>query len=532
MDDRKLLEAKYISPSGKEFTFFWEKVQKKTNLKTGVFPIPDLDGAIVQHQGGGPVQYPMTCIFNDDDHVKIADDFEEALKEKDIAELQHPVYGIKKVIPTGDIERDEDFTEQLNESTVKITFTETITDDKPSKPAPVLTAELEKTYDDFCDTAAADFAASINTDNITEQMSFQSVLENQAVIIDEQLKDFFTSGIDIDYNESNAYSDYITSMTEAKYNAEAIFDVIDSAVNTSADIINNNPLNTELNKLKELAKKINNPKILNIKAALNFAYLTLNILKTPLKKINNVLAALNGYSELAAKIINSYKNNPFGKNNNNNTFALTRLVLAGTAASISTGLAAGIVSKANETGKEKEAAYANVISRETIVNTVLELNKLLNTVRDFEDGKVSNAKNNYNNIFQNGNVNTGNTNTTTGNTGTNNSGNGSNTGTGNTENKNTINRNTKNDLIDSNATAYFTLIELVNLSSQIILNASLSMPMRKTVKLERDRNYIELCAEIYDSVDNYYLDKFVIENNMNIDELEIIPMGREVSYYV
>jgi hypothetical protein len=154
----------------------------------------------------------------------------------------------------------------------------------------------------------------------------------------------------------------------------------------------------------------------------------------------------------------------------------------------------------------------------------------LNTVRDFEDGKVSNAKFNNKNIFQNGNINTGNTNTTTGNTGTNNSGNGSNTGTGNTENN--ANTASKNDFIDSDATAHFSLIELVNSSSQIILNASLSMPLRKTVKLERDRNYIELCAELYDSVDNYYLDKFIIENNMNIDELEILPMGREVSYYV
>jgi hypothetical protein len=331
-------------------------------------------------------------------------------------------------------------------------------------------------------------------------------------------------------------------MTEAKYNAETIFDVIDKVTSTTINIPSPpNLLNTKLNKLLELAKKVNNPNFINLKAALNFANLILNILKTPLKKINNLSAALNSYTELANKIINSYKNNPYGKNNNNNTFALTRLVLAGTVASISTGLAFGIVSKANDNGKEKETSYTNVISRETIVNTVLELNKLLNTVRDFEDGKVSNAKFNNKNIFQNGNVNTGNTNTTTGNTGSN-SGNGSdtetgNTGTGNTENNNTENnntenRNTKNDFIDSNATAHFSLIELVNSSSQIILNASLSMPLRKTVKLDRDRNYIELCAELYDSVDNYYLDKFIIENNMNIDELEILPMGREVSYYV
>jgi hypothetical protein len=56
--------------------------------------------------------------------------------------------------------------------------------------------------------------------------------------------------------------------------------------------------------------------------------------------------------------------------------------------------------------------------------------------------------------------------------------------------------------------------------------------MRRTIILDRDRNFIELCAELYGTVDNYYLDRFISENDFSIDELEIIPMGREVSYYV
>ena len=485
MDDRKLLEAKYTAPSGKEFTFFWEKVQKKTNLKTGIFPIPDVDGAIVQHQGGGPVQYPMTCIFNDDDHVKIADDFEDALKEHDIAELQHPVYGIKKVIPTGDIERDEDCTEQLNETHVKITFTETITDEKPTKPIPVLASELENKYESFIDSAAADFISSIKTDNINEQMSFQSVMENQKSIIEEQLKDIFVSGVNT--SKSNTYSDFLTAMNESKYNIEKIFDVIDTTINKALNITNSIPGNTNLgniafNKVMEIARRINNPGV-NVSRALNFANLILGIIKMPIKSINNLQEILKVYTALAGKIMESYKTNPYGKNNNNNTFALTRLVLAGTVASLSTGYALGIVSKTNETqsnnNNSNSPSYLNVISRESVVNSVIQINNLLSSVKDFEDSKVIN-----------------------------------------------------NDFIDNNATTYLTLIELVNSSAQIILNTSLSLPMRKIIKLERDRNVIELCAEIYESVENYYIDKFIIENNLNIDELEIIPMGREVSYYV
>jgi hypothetical protein len=56
--------------------------------------------------------------------------------------------------------------------------------------------------------------------------------------------------------------------------------------------------------------------------------------------------------------------------------------------------------------------------------------------------------------------------------------------------------------------------------------------MKRIIKLDRDRNIIELCAEIHGSVDNYFIDELLIENNLSIDDMEIIPMGREVSYYV
>jgi hypothetical protein len=89
-----------------------------------------------------------------------------------------------------------------------------------------------------------------------------------------------------------------------------------------------------------------------------------------------------------------------------------------------------------------------------------------------------------------------------------------------------------NTFIDTNASTYILLTQLVNKSIQLILNACFSLPMRRTIKLDRDRNYIELCAELYGDVDDYYLDSLIIENNLNIDEMEIIPMGREVTYYV
>jgi hypothetical protein len=88
-----------------------------------------------------------------------------------------------------------------------------------------------------------------------------------------------------------------------------------------------------------------------------------------------------------------------------------------------------------------------------------------------------------------------------------------------------------NDIIvDSNSSTYLLLNELVYASIQLIQNASFSLPMQRTIRLNRDRQIIELCCELYGSAD--YLDKFIAENDFNIDEIELIPMGREVTYYV
>jgi hypothetical protein len=85
-------------------------------------------------------------------------------------------------------------------------------------------------------------------------------------------------------------------------------------------------------------------------------------------------------------------------------------------------------------------------------------------------------------------------------------------------------------IIDSNSNSYLLLNELIYSSIQLIQDASFSLPMQRSIRLDRDRQVIELCCELYGSSD--YLDKFIAENDFNIDEIELLPMGREVTYYV
>lgn len=87
-----------------------------------------------------------------------------------------------------------------------------------------------------------------------------------------------------------------------------------------------------------------------------------------------------------------------------------------------------------------------------------------------------------------------------------------------------------NVIIDSNSNSFLLLNELIYSSIRLIQEASFSLPMQRTIYVDRDRQIVELCCELYGSVD--YLDKFIAENDFNLDEIELIPMGREVTYYV
>jgi hypothetical protein len=90
----------------------------------------------------------------------------------------------------------------------------------------------------------------------------------------------------------------------------------------------------------------------------------------------------------------------------------------------------------------------------------------------------------------------------------------------------------KGVFVNSDSSAALALSETVWKSVRLLMDAAFSLPLRKTMKLSRDRQVIELCAEFYGSVDNAAIDEFILENNLNADEIGLIPMGREVSYYV
>jgi hypothetical protein len=495
----KNLEAKYTSPSGKEFSFTWDKpLSQETELKTGIFTFPDRDGAHVQHQGAGARSFPFEVIFFGPDCMDKADKFEAALIERDVAELQHPAYGIKKVIPTGNIKREDDLVSALNESRVTITFTETITDESPTKLEAVSADELEEKYDDFSESAATDFAESISIESVAEELQLQSVMEIQAQAIDDNLSGLMVTDTS---DHKNYLADFKASAGELK---SSIKELRTDRFSDLKDAYNN-ARKTFMN-----AEKI-------VQKAINTARLALNIMKMPSRIKVNIMEKIKGYSQLITAIINQFKNDPFGTTNVKNAFASTRLVLNGCIASIASGSALSIAAAASSSGGisasrsmgitsadtagpgqgdsgggDTNSGFDNdssgsitaaagdsggAISREETIQIMNQLISLFENIKSFQDTKTAN-----------------------------------------------------DIVVDSNSSTYLLLNELMYSSIKLIQDASFSLPMQRTIKLNRDRQVIELCCELYGTAD--YLDKFIAENDFNIDEIELIPMGREVTYYV
>jgi len=457
----KTLEAKYISPSGKEFPFHYEKVSRETNLKTGIFEFPDRDGAHVQHQGAGAKSFPLVCIFTGSNCMEQADKFEASLFERDVAELRHPTYGIIKVIPTGNIKREDDLVEALNESRVTVTFTETITDE--ATPMDAVSADvIDRTYNKLLDSAALDFAENISVDTVAEELALQSALTTQAHIINDAMNKLVSG-------DAAAF---------AKFNK--IFSELKSGIKALKSIIANAQI---------AIKKADN----FIVEGLNVARLTLNLMKQPSLISIDIMEKIKGYSILTTDIVNQFRNDPFGKKNVANSYHSTNLVLSGCVASIATGSALSLAVKSASADKRdvnrtpavspsgeltsESAPEADAVSREESVQVINSLLTMLETTKNFQDSKTEN-----------------------------------------------------NVVIDANSETYLLLNELVYSCVQLIMNVSLSLPMRRIITLDQDRQLIELVCELYGSTD--YIDKFISDNDLSADEIEVLPMGREVMYNV
>lgn len=126
--ETRLRAPKYTSPSGAEFEFIFEDVTKTTPRKTAVFEFPDVDATYVQDLGRAGRRVPLRLIFSGADYDQDAARFDDALNERGRGRLEHPIYGVLDVVPSGEITRRDDLKTAANQAVYEITFIESIVD--------------------------------------------------------------------------------------------------------------------------------------------------------------------------------------------------------------------------------------------------------------------------------------------------------------------------------------------------------------------------------------------------------------------
>ncbi|MDY5811528.1 MAG: DNA circularization N-terminal domain-containing protein [Treponema sp.] len=296
----EIQEAAYNSPSGKRQTFIYENVSRETDLKTASFVFPELDGALIQSLGLGGRTFPLKCIFSGASCNKEADSFEKLLSERGHGILEHPVYGKINVVPTGKIKRTDNILNGANESSVEVTFSETLVDKEESTSEVATADKLDAAMDEYETSAAADFAENIYTDSIEDKMQLQAVMKAN----------------------TNSTFKGVEKMVKAAPKNKGRINLLqwyDSAKRFINSIIDN------VDKIGTFANEV--------------AITTIKMIRLPSQITSDAFSKLAGYQLMIKDIANNVKADPFGTKAVTNQWAAATLAWGSMVAALSYGCA-------------------------------------------------------------------------------------------------------------------------------------------------------------------------------------------------
>ncbi len=97
--DRLRPNIQLTSPDGTVFTALWIGNESSHLKKIGIYDYPDVAGSTVQDQNIRSATYPLTLHFEGPDNDLTAKEFVDALKERGVWEVIHPVLGLLKLQP-------------------------------------------------------------------------------------------------------------------------------------------------------------------------------------------------------------------------------------------------------------------------------------------------------------------------------------------------------------------------------------------------------------------------------------------------
>ena len=250
----RLREAAYTSPTGNRFTFDYENVSETVDKKTTAYNFPDADGTYVQDLGHSGRRYPLRVFFWGDDYDLEAETFINALLEKGIGRLEHPIYGTVDVVPFGTITRNDELKTAANQAVLEISFWETIgliyptSQDDPGSS--VVTA-----VDEFNNSIAAEFEETTTLDNAVDAAIF---------------KNRYTALLD-------SASSGLEAIANTQDDVRQQFNAINDSINNGIDVLVGDPL--------------------------TLAFQTTQLIQAPAKALTSIQARLDAYKNLSDSII-------------------------------------------------------------------------------------------------------------------------------------------------------------------------------------------------------------------------------------
>lgn len=452
----EISEAVYTAPSGKRIVFNYESsLSRSTPLKTAEHTFPDVDGAEIQSLGLGGKKFPMTAIFFGGECLSLADAFEAALCERGYGTLEHPIYGKHTVVPTGSIDRSDDLVSALNESRVKVTFSETLTE---SLPLSELAAEdaLDAAIDNYENAASTAFSGMIVTSTVDDEIQLQSVMTTQ----------------------DNSLFKGITKLCEK-----------------SGDLKQKQTLFQTLNEFKmNVTNWVKKVDTLATKAQ-EIATVVIKTARLPSEIAIGAMAKVEGYSSIIKDFLNNAKKDPVGANAIKNQYAATSTMVGAMVAALSYGVAKsakeGVSASGGSSGSSSsfsssggsgnvagvQANAGKILSRGDVFAIADAVTAQFDVYKNYIDSQVA-----------------------------------------------------KNAFVDTGE-SYEAVLETVIKSVEMLHEVAFDLPMARTIKLGKDRQLYELLCELYGKQGFDRVDEFIMDNGLNADEIELIPMGREVRYY-
>lgn len=261
-----------------------------------------------------------------------------------------------------------------------------------------------------------------------------------------------------------------------KDTAKIICDQIDDYADMVATKKNFN-LNDITNGAYKAMRKIVNSATAPINDIRGYAATLLKLMRLPATIVSMPGEIITAYANMVRDIVKKFKNDPFGDNKVRNQYAMMKLSLHGAICAICEGTTFACGQSSSSDGGLGDGTQDGFTSREDAITAAEKVQEVYETVKEKLDSEVG------------------------------------------------------KDVMIETSESYSALLEVYQKSIALILNTAFSLRKRRVIVLGKDRQVIELLAELYGDVDSH-IDEFIIDNNLMMDELKILPMGKEVAYYV